>query len=376
MFSVSDKNITNFREIINGNDQFVYHTYINNNGKDQWGLICSSMNWITVAIRYLESFPQLDANPDIKGMQIYSIISSIDIVIEAVMQLYRVFFEKKINKLPLKSNSTIFKKYVFTNMDDDDYFKQIRACFGAHPVNLEGINKNKKENRLFASWPYQGLCDNGIDLQVQLYSNDPDTPDATFGLSIKELMEYLESRYNYLNVISDKIISNYEKKKLELAKIKIPIGKTIPEVIKILQAENAIRFNKDEYNGVLYELYLLFKINLYEPEYKDDENTFKNTLHPLIHEIQNNLQTMNLSPLQYEYLLNPKSTLEQELIYELPKLYTSIFHNRRNHDPLFNFYLEQINQLSQNSYPLKEVDSDGQLLLKLKLIFASHPLDN
>lgn len=374
MFSVSDKNITNFRNIVNGNDQFVYHTYINNSGKDQWSLICSSMNWITVAIKYLEKFPQLDTNPDVKGMQIYSLISSIDIVIEAVMQLYRVFFETKINKLPLKDRSTIFKKYVFTDMDDDDYFKQIRACFGAHPVNLEGVNKNKKENRLFASWPYQDRCDNGIDLQVQLYSNDPDTPDAIFGLSIKELMKYLESRYEYLNVISEKILDNYENRKLELAKTKIPIGKTIFETIKILQDENTIRFNKDEYNGVLHEFYLLFETSLEESEYEEDENTFKNTLLPLLNEIHSNLQTMNLSSLQYEYLLDPESKLKQELSYELSKLSTCILDNQRYHDSLFTYYLQRINSLSRNKYALKITDNNGQLLLKLKLVFSSYPL--
>lgn len=371
--SINDKAIVHFRNTINSNNNFVLNTYLNKNGKDQWSLICSSMNWITVAIRYLENFPALDTDPDIKAMQVYSIISSIDIVVEAILQLHRVIFDCKDKQLPFRDKNHIFKKTVFTKLNDDDYFKQIRACFGAHPVNLNATNSNNKEERLFASWPYRGHFNNDTDLQVQLYSNDPDTPDTTFGLSIKELIKYLKSRYEYIDIIAEEVIKQYQKKKEKLINTQINTGKDAISTIDILKNANILRFNDDEYRHTLNEIELILKTELAEPIYNKDATEFKTSLDPLIKEIQNNLQLVNIAELQHDYLLYPKSKLEQGLSYELPKLYSCIFHNLRKRDPLFSHYLERINTLSNNNYNLRESDSNGQLLLKLKLVFLNYP---
>ena len=279
--TINDKIIVNFQNIINSNDNFVLHTYLDRNGKDQWSLICSCMNWITVAIRHLKNFPILNSDPDIRGMQIYSIICSIDIVVEAVLQLYRVIFNCDDKQLPFEDGNQIFKKIVFTELNDDDYFKQIRACFGAHPVNIKTTN-NKKE-RLFASWPYRNHFNNDTDLQVQLYSNNPDIPDTTFGLSIKELMQYLESRYQYLDIISEEIIMQYQNKKAELRNTPISVEKDVISIISNLQRENILRFNNDEYRYMLNEMLLLLKTDLSEPSYQKCACKFKTNLGAVEH---------------------------------------------------------------------------------------------
>lgn len=94
---IDDKKITAFRQLVNDNNRFVLKAYANKQGKNQWNLICSSMDWISVAIRNLHCFPALDSNIDVRVMQIYSLISSIDIVNEAVMQLHRVFLVIPLN---------------------------------------------------------------------------------------------------------------------------------------------------------------------------------------------------------------------------------------------------------------------------------------
>ena len=96
-------------------------------------------------------------------------------------------------------------------------------------------------------------------------------------------------------------------------------------------------------------------------------------LEPLIKEIESNLEQVNITELRYAYLLDPKSRLKQELLYELPKFYSCIFHTPRKQDPLFSYYLKRINTLSNNCYNLQESDSNEQLLLKLKLVFLNNP---
>lgn len=103
---LDDKKITAFRDLVNDNNRFVLKAYANKQGKNQWNLICSSMDWISVAVRNLHSFPALDSNIDIRVMQIYSLISSIDIVNEAVMQLHRVFLVISLNFCRLKEKNS------------------------------------------------------------------------------------------------------------------------------------------------------------------------------------------------------------------------------------------------------------------------------
>lgn len=360
---IDDKKINAFRYLVNDNNRFVLKAYANKQGKNQWNLICSSMDWISVAIRNLHSFPALDSNIDVRVMQIYSLISSIDIVNEAVMQLHRVFFGNSTKQMPFKGEKSIFRERIF-DKDDSDYFKEIRACFGAHPVNLNGEGKEKR----FASWPYEGFTKNSSDLEVRLYSNDPNKDDIVLGLNFKELVAFLQSRYDYLDNISLEIEKQYELCKNELASNTIAHCIDMRETVDILLKENELRFNNDYYRSTLEELALLLSTHLSEADLAKEELQFKNRLEPLIKELRQNLQEVNIVDLQYDDLLNPTSSIESILKYELPKFYSCVLGHRRYEDPLFEFYLNRINEVSNDRYQLKVSDSDGQLLLKLKLI--------
>ncbi|MBB1440603.1 hypothetical protein H5202_18375 [Shewanella sp. SG41-4] len=360
---IDDKKITAFRDLVNDNNQFVLKTYANKQGKNQWNLICSSMDWISVAIRNLHRFPDLDSNIDVRVMQIYSLISSIDIVNEAVKQLHRVFFGHSTKLQAFKGEKLIFNERIF-DKDDNDYFKEVRACFGAHPVNLDGEGKEKR----FASWPYEGFTKSSSDLEVRLYSNDPNKDDIVLGLNIKELVAFLQSRYEYLDNISLEIERQYELCKQELALTPIADCRNMRESIDILLKENESRFNNDHYRSTLEELALLLSTHLYEAELAGEALKFKNSLVPLIEELRQNLQDVNIVDLHHDDLLNPTSSIESTLHYELPKFYSCVLGQLRYKDPLFEFYLKRINEVSSNKYQLKVSDSDGQLLLKLKLI--------
>ncbi|WP_256383846.1 hypothetical protein [Photobacterium toruni] len=363
---IDDKKITAFRDLVNDNNRFVLKAYANKQGKNQWNLICSSMDWISVAIRNLHNFPALDSNIDVRVMQIYSLISSIDIVNEAVMQLHRVFVGHSTNLLPFKGEKFIFSERVF-DKDDNDYFKEIRACFGAHPVNLNGEGKEKR----FASWPYEGFTKSSNDFEVRLYSNAPSKDDIVLGLNIKELVAFLQSRYGYLDDISLEIERQYELCKQELALTPIVHCRNMRESVDILLKENESRFNNDYYRSTLEELALLLSTHLSEAELAREALKFKNSLEPLIEELRQNLQEVNILDLHHDDLLNPTSSIESELQYELPKFYSCVLGQCRYEDPLFEFYLKRINEVSNNKYQLKISDSDGQLLLKLKLILDS-----
>ncbi|HFM5066520.1 TPA: hypothetical protein ACG7OZ_003966, partial [Escherichia coli] len=92
---VSDDKISDFRDLVNSNSSFVYQIYKDKGGKNLFNLVCSAMDWISVSVRHLENAPEFDKNIDSRCMQVYSLISSIDLIFESIKQLHRVFITDK-----------------------------------------------------------------------------------------------------------------------------------------------------------------------------------------------------------------------------------------------------------------------------------------
>ena len=86
--------INEFREVVNKNN-FTYFRYSNNRNKNQWNCICSAMDWITVAVEHLADYPKKRAG-NLGSIEMYSYISSVDIIVEAVQQLVPSRFMRKI----------------------------------------------------------------------------------------------------------------------------------------------------------------------------------------------------------------------------------------------------------------------------------------
>jgi hypothetical protein len=64
--------IDELREAVNHNLDYVYTHFSDQKGKNRWGALCSCMDWITVAIRYIKNYPELSNDIDIRAMQVYS----------------------------------------------------------------------------------------------------------------------------------------------------------------------------------------------------------------------------------------------------------------------------------------------------------------
>ena len=78
---ISLDKIEAFRDEVN-KDKFVLSKYKMVNGKNQWGCICSAMDWITVAIEYIMQFHA--SKGSVQSMEMYAYISSIDVVWEGI----------------------------------------------------------------------------------------------------------------------------------------------------------------------------------------------------------------------------------------------------------------------------------------------------
>lgn len=336
LIPIDSNKISNFRDLINSNSSFIFEKYQNKDGKNLFNLVCSCMDWLTVSVRHLESQSEKSDNIDTRAMQMFSLISSIDLVSESIFQLHRVFINN--NTLPFSNEQECFKNRLFDNEDDNTYFKSIRACFGAHPVNLKNTN-----SRRFASWPFDSHMSNS-ELTVHLYSNKSDEEDLTMHLNSQELIQFLIKRYNYLDVISSEI--------------------------NIIFKESKLRLNNDYYNGVINDLIIIFETNISDMQLKEIESDYKESLKPLIAEIKYNLQNMLIIDLLNSETLSPKLALMKELNYELGKFYYWVYSTKN--DPLIDYYLKKFNTSSNNKYNFSIHDSKKLLFLKVKLMLNKY----
>ncbi|MEB6378764.1 hypothetical protein MXM41_07435 [Leclercia adecarboxylata] len=361
--TLNDSLINDFRDVVN-DEGFAYHYFANKDGRNQFNPICSCMDWITVAVRSISNFPELSEDIDVKAMQVYSLISSIDIVTEAVGQLHRIIMNdpKRKDKWPFKDSTHIFveKSSYLSDRNDDDYFKEIRAIFGAHPTKLE-----KGSERMFASWPhYHAFNEN--DFTVSIYSNKPESDNIIFGIKIKELLEYLKERYEYLSVLG-KVLQDLKKKHYKmLSKRPIPPTDNIKDELRVLLSEVEVRGNNDYYRMELGDLKHMFEGDVKEPHLMDETRAFKDMLYPAVAEIRTNLQKMKLVDLTAKGKVMFSGLPGYNLGYELQKIFTWLHSDR--YDPLSNYYLERLNKFSDGRYCFNAVDSDSTTLLKIHMM--------
>lgn len=359
-FSVSldDILISEFRETVS-EGSFILNNFSNKDGKNLFNPICSCMDWISVSVRFISNFPELSENLDVKVMQIYSLISAIDIISESVTQLHRILRQGK--TWPFKNSSRIFNNKVehLSHKDDDGYFKEIRSVFGAHPTNL-----NNNGEKMFASWPTDYSFD-GDDFTVSLYSNIPQKPDINFGVKVRELLEFAKERYEYLIVLDSAIVEAYESHRNELSGVIIPIANNIHDELKILLQEVERRQNNEYYRMVVEELVLLFSSDVKEAHLRLEAQRFKDELYPLVSEMRANLQAMNIIDLNSESILCSRLP-DRKLEYVLGKMFSWLWSDE--HDPLADYYFRQLNEYSKSKYNFNLSDEAGVTLLKLRMM--------
>ena len=357
---VSDVKISNFRDLVNSNSSFVYQIYKDKGGKNHYNLVCSCMDWITVSVRHIDNLPTFDDNIDTKCMQVYSLISSIDLILEATKQLHRVFINEK--TVPFEGEKFFFEDRVFSNEDDNTYFKTLRACFGAHPVAL-----NQKSTKRFASWPFESHFNTG-DLTVHLYSRNIGEEDLILNLNMDDLLAFLKSRYNYLDIIAEQInclFSDYQK---ELSKQLIETKSTPLQQLYVLRSEAKKRLDNDYYGSEIEDLIMIFEAKVTEPSLVSMAERYKNSLLPLIEEIKKNLQEMNIVDLKNDSSLRVCPEISKELSYELSKFFSWIRSNK--YDPLLNFYFERFNKFTNGRFNFNDSDEIKLTFLKSKLMLT------
>ena len=152
---------------------------------------------------------------ELSDLEFFSLITAITLVMDCIGLLHKTFIDSKTQ--PFKGEQKIFAHRQF-DLDDTDYFKKIRAIFGAHPVDIQIKGKNSK--LWYASWPSDGNSQSH-QKRVYLYGEDISDKYIEFGISITELFEFYSTRFAYISVIKKSIKSKITEYKTNLQRIPI-----------------------------------------------------------------------------------------------------------------------------------------------------------
>ncbi len=120
--------------------------------------------------------------------------------------------------------------------------------------------------------------------------------------------------------------------------------------------------DKDYYVYALVDLLRIFNTQLSQNH--SLEMKYKKELTKVIDEIHKNLQNIELVDLSTHEILYPD--YPSSLQYEMSKLLPILSHSIN--DPLFNFYIKQINDKSNKEIIIYNKDTEDVIFLKIKII--------
>lgn len=335
--------IRSFRNKVNSDSYFALNKYKNRNGKNHWNLICACMDWIDLSVNYLLNNKIDNQNIDVMSMQVYTYISSIDIIWQSIQQLHRAIIN--VNTIPFDGEKQIFQNNSICK-DDNDYFKHIRAVFGAHPVNLKD-----KNGKWFASWPTTGIYTE-FDFAVLLYSAEVENSDIVFGFKFTELNTFLQARYNYLEILGKELDKQYKEYIQEKTLIPINRSDDMLEQLKILRQASKDRLDNDYYNHLIDDLIVIYEAESSLPENQETVDQYRSKLKELVDEITYNLQHMRFGNLKTDHIL--ESSHPSKIHYHLSKLYECLMRTRSSYDILYSYYVKEVSEFLRGYVTINE----------------------
>ena len=291
--------INRFRNEVN-EQGFVLQMYHNHEGKNLWNIICSAMDWIDVVVEMIDAKNLSGKNDNDSSIKVMTLIMCIDVMWEAVRQLHRVFFAT--DTIPFTNSTEIFRHKLF-KASDNDYFKTIRACFAAHPINLNDyFTRDKQKERRYASWSGGGFS-NG-DFSVILYSNQSDKDAIFLDIYFDELLKFAEQRYTYLNTISEEIVRQRGEYLSFRKNTRIERTGSVDDQILVLIKEARRRFNSDYYDYELNQLKIIFFTQITSSQNLKIVSQYREALLCKVDELFRALQEMKLITLESTQKIN------------------------------------------------------------------------
>ncbi len=171
--------------------------------------IHSSIIWSREAILHVNQY--YNNKKELHFNDLILLITFIDLLLESFDQINRVLFETDY----IDNDSFCFKcaPKLYHGMNNRSYFKEIRALFSAHPVNIrEPVIQSKPKKYRYADLPFSNtarvskLLKREGDFYTRLWtatSNDHDT--IYFPIYLNDLFCYAQQIYKRIPIFRERL---------------------------------------------------------------------------------------------------------------------------------------------------------------------------
>lgn len=353
------KKLNSLNEFINGENQDDILLMLRKNFKeDKWNIICATMHWFRTVESYLSSDHLLDKNEkDYNWGKVYLFLSAVDIVIEGINDINKIAKNNDRVRLFFGDNE-IFKD---TEKDDWEYFKNIRAIFGAHPTKLLD---NKEYIVSTYPTPYNPRNDilegknKGWDYYTLLWSKEKsdDFNQLSFGFKFKDVEKYLDKCINYLDTIYSDILNMIYEYKEQTSKQPIEKYDDPIEQLNVLLKEDNNRLG-GKYNYDIEKIKVLIETQITDQKNKVEYQEYKNLLIRKIPYLYNAIQhpekidnidkIVSIVDCDTEYFTNMSSYYYQKLFeyWHNEDMEEILIEHFKNHIKPFNNNIKNIREL-------------------------------
>lgn len=304
--------IQQFREQFN-NGGFGYLRYSNRNGKNDFGAICSAMDWIEVSIDYLINTKITKSRDNIMSMQVFSLIMAVDMICECITTMHRVIFNTSKNEVPFSDRNDVFLQ----EKSDNLHFKNLRAAFGAHSTDLTKMAPSEKK---YSSWSVDKVL--GYDYAVFLYSSIPGKKADIYGFQIDDILRFAKIRYEYINILIIELQKQYADIQEQFMNTPIRKSNNLAERISFLIDSAEERFGRSDYYHALIDIEIMLNTPCSYTENEETILEYKQKLLLAIDNIENNMQHMEYEQFPALSIVNPDCPLE--ISYDIEKAFEAI----------------------------------------------------
>lgn len=325
---------------------------------DKWSTICSAVHWFRTVEKYLTSEDLLKENKeDYNWGEVYLFLSAVDIVVEGVNDVNKIAKNNEKARLFYKNND-IFKD---EKKDDWEYFKNIRAIFGAHPTKLKD---NKEYIVSTYPTPYNSLADrlSGTVKKWDYYTllwkkeKSKSLEQLSFGFKFEDIEMYLDKCINYLDVIYKDFLDMIYNYKNEISKEKIEQVDGPIKQLNILLKEDERRLNS-RYEFILKDIKILLNTKITDKKNRKIYEKYKNILINQIPYLYNVIQ----HPEKYDNINEIENVLDSKVEYFTESssyYYTKLYEYWNNIDmevTLIKHFKDKIKPFNDNISNIKEL---------------------
>lgn len=353
------KKLNGLSEFINGENQDDILLILDKKyPDDKWSIICSAVHWFRTVENYLTSNNLLkNYTTDYNWGEVYLFLSAVDIVIEGINDINKIVKNDEKSRL-FYGNNEIFRD---EEKDDWEYFKNIRAIFGAHPTKLKD---NKEYIVSTYPTPYNSLVDRLSgkskcwDYYTLLWKKEKNKSceQLSFGFKFEDIEMYLDKCIDYLEVIYNDFLDMIYDYKKEISKLPI---QQIDEPIKqldILLKEDKKRLN-GRYEFVIKDIKMLLTTRITDIGNKKIYEKYKKILIKKIPILYRVLQY----PEKLDNINEIENVIDGEVEYFTKNssyYYTKLYEYWNNEDMesiLINHFKDKINPFNSNISNIREL---------------------